>query len=514
MKTPIVDFVTNYKNLNGSRFHMPGHKGQTVLGCEIDDITEVSGADALYEASGIIAESEAIATNLFRTGRTLFSTEGSSQCVKAMLELAKRWWQTKQSENKKKLFSVDSKDMGQQEKKKESNRPIVIATRNVHKSFLYATILLDFDIVWLWPEKEDDSLCSCSTSIEQLENALKKQKETRDCENKQEVSLEIGLQEQKQSVAAVYITSPNYLGGELDIKEIAHICHKYDTLLLVDNAHGAYLRFLTPSRHPIELGADLCCDSAHKTLPVLTGGAYLHISENTPKALENQAKQAMELFGSTSPSYLILQSLDLCNAYLTDGYKEKLYHTILQVENTKQKLKEYGWNVLTTDPLRITIKSCFSMSGQELADMLRKYHMECEYADNDYIVLMVTPENKVEDFKCLEKVMQHIAEEISCNALKKREDIVRENKVLQKQIPLVKNTQQVLSVREAFFSLGEVLSVNKALGRICRMPTATCPPAIPIIVPGERIDETAICCFQYYGIEQVDVVLEDSRDIL
>ena len=137
MKTPIVDFVTNYKNLNGSRFHMPGHKGQTVLGCEIDDITEVSGADALYEASGIIAESEAIATELFGTRRTLFSTEGSSQCVRAMLELARRWWQEKQSE--KRQFFTNAKETMEQQLR--NHRPVIIATRNVHKSFLYATIL-------------------------------------------------------------------------------------------------------------------------------------------------------------------------------------------------------------------------------------------------------------------------------------------------------------------------------------------------------------------------------------
>ncbi len=511
MKTPIVDFVTNYKNLNGIRFHMPGHKGQTMLGCEISDITEVSGADALYEASGIIAESEEIATTLFGTRRTLFSTEGSSQCVRAMLELARGWWQERQKEQKNPTFSnsLEKKIEQRQENKIQevSHRPVVIATRNVHKSFLYAAILLDFDIVWLWPEKEDDSLCSCSISVEQLEHTLQKQKEASCCEKQQNNSLlEEELQEQIQPVAAVYITSPNYLGGEADIKAIAEICHKYNTLLLVDNAHGAYLRFLTPSNHPIVLGADLCCDSAHKTLPVLTGGAYLHISENAPKGLETKAKQAMELFGSTSPSYLILQSLDLCNAYLTDGYREKLSHTILRVEHTKQKLKEYGFDVLTTDPLRITIKSSFVMSGQELANVLRMHHIECEYADNDYVVLMVTPENKEEDFKRFEEVMRCIAEEFVCKVSKENVTNQKEREVLQKKVPIVTYAKQVCSVREAFFSLGEVIPVQKAFGRICRMPTATCPPAIPIVVPGEQIDETAIRCFMYYGIEQIDVV--------
>ena len=117
MKTPISDFVTEYAASDTVRFHMPGHKGSKVLGCERLDITEVSGADALYEASGIIAESEKNATKLFGTGRTLYSTEGSSQCIRAMLELARRWWQRKQKE----------------ELSKVPLRPVVVAARNVHK---------------------------------------------------------------------------------------------------------------------------------------------------------------------------------------------------------------------------------------------------------------------------------------------------------------------------------------------------------------------------------------------
>ncbi len=453
MKTPIVDFVTKYKQSEGIRFHMPGHKGQSVLGCEAEDITEIFGADALYEASGIIAESEAIATKLFGTRSTLFSTEGSSQCVRAMLELARRWW-------------------------KSTKRPVVIAARNVHKSFLYASILLDFDIVWLWPEEEDASLCSCTVSVKQVEEVL---------------------QAQHNTVAAVYITSPNYLGGQADIRELANVCHKNKTLLIVDNAHGAYLHFLESSRHPIQLGADMCCDSAHKTLPVLTGGAYLHISSNAPKGLEKQAKQAMQLFGSTSPSYLMLQSLELCNAYLADGYRENLHQTILQVENAKQKLCEYGWQVVETDPLRITIKVSPCMTGQEVANVLREHNMECEYADNDYLVLMITPKNREEELKQLVEVLKNLSyhkQEVISFSIEK------------KKVPVLKSAKKVMSVREAFFSLGEVMAVEQSVGKICRMPTATCPPAIPIVVPGEQMDEVAIQCFQYYGIEFIDIIKE------
>lgn len=456
MNTPIYDFITEYAASDMVRLHMPGHKGQSVLGCEAADITEISGADALYEASGIIAESEANATALFGTGRTFYSTEGSSQCVRAMLELARRWWQEKNGTVKR------------------MERPVVVAARNAHKAFLYAAIQLDYDIVWLWPEEENASLCSCVVTAETMEKVLA---------------------EKGDAIAAVYLTSPNYLGGMADVSALTRVCHQHNTLLLIDNAHGAYLHFLEKSIHPMELGADLCCDSAHKTLPVLTGGAYLHISKTAPKELANWAKEAMELFGSTSPSYLILQSLDLCNRYLANGYRERLGKVCGQLISVKKHLKETGWQVEETDPLRITIKAPGGVTGAELAEQLRKNLIECEYADADYLVLMATPENLVRDFDRLLAVLGE------CNLQNGTEEKL-------KRIPLAVQVEQVMSVRKAYFSGGEVLPVEQAVGRICRMPTATCPPAIPIVVPGERIDEAAVNCFKYYGIKFVEVVKE------
>ena len=456
MRTPIYDFVTEYAASDTVRLHMPGHKGQPVLGCETADITEISGADALYEASGIIAESEANATALFGTGRTFYSTEGSSQCVRAMLELARRWWKEKNGTDRK------------------TERPVVVAARNAHKAFLYAAILLDFDIVWLWPEEKNASLCSCVVTAETLEKVLT---------------------EKGDAVVAVYLTSPNYLGGMADISALAEVCHQHNTLLLVDNAHGAYLHFLENSLHPMDLGADLCCDSAHKTLPVLTGGAYLHISKTAPRQLQDWGKGALELFGSTSPSYLILQSLDLCNRYLAEGYKERLAKVCGQLETVKKYLAAAGWQVEETDPLRITVKLLCGLTGTEIAGQLRNHQIECEYADEDYLVLMATPENSVRDFDRLLETLGK--QKLQC-------DVTNEPK----KIPLAVRAEQIMSVRKAYFSSGEVLPVEQAQGRICRMPTATCPPAIPIVVPGERIDAVAVKCFQYYGIDFVEVVKE------
>lgn len=447
MKTPICDFVNSYAKKDMARLHMPGHKGVSFLGCEKMDITEIRGADELYDAEGIIAESERNAESLFGFGKTIYGTEGSSQCIRTMLFLAL------------------------QGAERTGERAVVLAARNAHKAFLYSCALMDLDVEWLIPEEgEKSSLCTCPITAEQVEQKLS---------------------EMAQKPFAVYITAPDYLGYSPDIRGIAEVCKQADIPLLVDNAHGAYLKFLQPSRHPIDLGAAMCCDSAHKTLPVLTGGAYLHFSAEWAEKVGHQAKKAMEIFGSTSPSYLILQSLDRCNAYLAGGYPEKLAVTIKKVDAGKNALSEQGWEVMDGDPLKLTVfTGKMGYTGEEVAEILRENGVECEFADLDAVVLMATPENSNRDF---EKVISALT------SLPKREEI----QMIQMPFILPK---QKMKIRDAMFSLWEEVNCEDAVGRICASPCVSCPPAIPIAASGEEITAEMVELFKAYGIAKMEVV--------
>lgn len=445
MKTPIIDFVQKYKDAKESRFHMPGHKGKSFLGMEAFDITEIEGADVLYAADGIIKESEDLASSLFGTAHTFYSAEGSTLVIKAMLAL------------------VSQKENGE--------KPLVLAGRNAHKAFLYGAALLDIDIEWLYPEPFSH-LCGCEITAEILEKKLS---------------------EMERKPCAVYITSPDYLGHVADICALADVCNAHDIPMLVDNAHGAYLNFLEQSLHPIALGASMCCDSAHKTLPVLTGGAYLHISKDAPKTYLENARNMLALFASTSPSYLILQSLDRANRYLSDEYQTRLALCIRKIDAVKAKLAEKGFSPEESEPLKLVLHTAkYGYTGERMAAHLKKYHIIPEFYDGEYLVLMATPENTSLDFARLIAAF----------------DELKPKKPLRSPAFVLKKGVFRMSVREAMLGAQEIVPVGKAVGKICAAPAVSCPPAVPIVISGEEITEEAVEIFRFYGIEKIAVVKE------
>ena len=441
MKTPISDFINSYIKSDFSRFHMPGHKGIGPLGFEQYDITEIDGADVLYLADGIINESENNCSSLFKTQHSFYSTSGSTLAIYAMLALLK----------------------------KSGEKPLILAARNCHKAFINACALLDFDIEWIIPENFVH-ICRCDIDENLVDEAIINAKRT---------------------PTAVYITSPDYLGNLQDISKISAVCKKHNIPLLCDNAHGAYLAFLKDSLHPIHLGATMCCDSAHKNLPSLTGGAYLHISKDAPYEYVNNARDMLSVFSTTSPSYLILQSLDLLNKYLSESFKDELDSCIKKVDELKENIKKSGFEVLKTEPLKIVINANKSgYTGFELAKILRDKKIEPEFCDREFLVLMVSPKNTESDFLKL----------LSCF-----KDLPVKAPINTTPIAFPKiNT--VCSVRDAIFSESEIVDISNACGRICSSPLVSCPPAVPIVMSGEEITPKAIELFKFYNISKIKVL--------
>ena len=471
MNTPIYDFVKNYVFRNPVRLHMPGHKGNYDVARGFKDswmsriakydITEIDGADYLSAPCGIIAKSEANASGIFGCN-TFYSTEGSSLCIRAMMFLLKKY------------------------AKQRGHEAYVLAGRNAHASFVNACAVLDIDVEWIM-QRECDSYEVCRMTGAELDSILNSIIKKPD---------------------AVYVTSPDYLGNMLDIGELAKVCHRHGVLLLVDNAHGAYLKFLKNSLHPIDIGADMCCDSAHKTLPVLTGGAYLHIAHTeNPESdaatalsedlgistdqiiardfFRKNARQALSIFATTSPSYLILQSLDLCNQFL-DG-NTVIRRCADKTEALRKKLEENGYCITGDEPLKLTIsfteKESASNTCNILFDLLFENGIYVEYHDSEHMVMMFSDGTTDAEFEKVENVLLLFLRQI------RKEGFVKKNRSDMEDNARKKPPIRAMSFKEAMFASSEQADAVNSIGRILAQPVLNCPPCVPIYMCGEVIGD-------------------------
>ena len=439
MNTPIYDFVKKYAKSKNVRLHMPGHKGKPFLGFEQIDITEIKGADELYRANSIIKESQKNASLIFDSQATFYSTEGTSLSIRACVYLAS-------------LYSTTVK-----------KKNLILSSPCVHKSFISAIALTDTDVEFL----PGDSY-GFKTDLTALDKAL-----------------------QKTKAVAFFLTSPTYLGYMSEIEQIADVCHKNEALLIVDNAHGAYLKFMDDAKHPLEQNADMVCDSAHKTLPVLTGGAYLHFGKRAPKFLVENAQFALSLFASTSPSYLTLASLDYANKTLCNGYFERQNKIAIKVTQLKRRLIENGYLLYGNEPLKITIATKpYGYIGTSFADILHENKVVAEFYDKDFIVFMISAQTTPKELQKLEKVLLAIP---------------RKEKITDFPPPPYQR-KRITSIKKAILSPSEKVKTENSLGRVLSYADLSCPPAIPIAISGELIDENTISALTYYGITEINVI--------
>jgi len=402
---------------------MPGHGGS--LNCS--DITEVYGADSLYRPNGIIKESENIVSEVYSSGASLFSAGGSTLCIQTMVSMM---------------------------------RGKVAVDRGAHIAFFNVAGLVELDIHMLIPKQDMDSGFTLPTTPEQVETTLQNDNEIKN----------------------VFITSPLYFGQKANIKEIAKVCKKYYVKLFVDNAHGSHLAI--EGEHPIQLGADFCCDSTHKTLNSLTGSAILHLKDTS---LYEEAKSKMSIFGSSSPSYLILSSIENGVEFLFEN--EDLY------KNNNIKIQRVIDNVpfrsYSFDSMKLIIDAnSGGYSGEELALILRENKIEPELVTNEFILLICPV---LFDEKVYTKLIKALSLPIRT--------FITSNKIKNFVLP-----KRKIEIYKALRAKSKYNSIKNANGKISAENIYVCPPGQAIVLAGEVIDENIMGILIKNGIEQIKVV--------
>lgn len=429
MNTPICNFLEKYTGENKLRLHMPGHNGEFP-----HDITEIYGADDLFSSDisgGIIGTSEALAAGVFGAKKTCYSCAGSTLAIQTALALLK-------SQGCKRIA----------------------ASRYSHRSLVSAAAMLQLDVKWLYPNEY------MSADVTYDSNAI-------------------------TGVDAVFITNIDYYGGTWKFV-------KPNIPVVIDNAHGSYLKFVDKRKfgveyvHPLELGFPMMvAESAHKTLPVLTGGAYLHFTDGVDAS---RAKEMMAIFGSSSPSYLILESLDRFNSIIADNV-QLVTNACEAVAQLKEKLTQVGIPLKKSDPLRVTInaREC-GLSGFDYARGLRANGVECEMADENYVVMMFSAITTIEDCERAEMAALFVP----MNAPK---PLV--------SYPVIKPKAD-MPIHEALFKPQKIVPIENAGGEVCAGLKCPCPPGVPLVMPGEIIDHNVVDALKIYGVKSVPVIARSS----
>lgn len=426
MPTPLYTALINHKKLNRSSFHTPGHKNNPLALPQ--DLLSLDFTE-LPDTDSLF-EADGPIMEAEKLAAKLFGAErtciSAGGCTLCIQAMLK-------------LAAPLGSD--------------IICSRVLHRSAVNTMALLDLHPIWAMPEDI------------------------------------ISVIEKNPNAKAVYVTSPNYYGEILDIKSISETCKKYDIPLLVDNAHGTHLMFTNPILHPLYLGADMTACSAHKTLNVLTSGAWLNI--NNKKFCEN-AKDAMALFGSTSPNYSVMASLDLAREWLF-SHKDEYIMLQKKVSEIKSFANELGISISEglCDPTRITLNtSSIGLSGTKAAEIFRNAGVEPEFADSAHIVFIATPFNKDNDFIRL------------YDALK----LLPINKPFPPHSPLPPLPPVKVSIRTAVFSETKTVPLESAAGRIAAEAACPCPPGVPIVMPGEEITKDAVQFLKGYGFLTIKVI--------
>ncbi len=427
-KMPLVEALKQHKKQNPVSFHVPGHKnGQlSSFGGLSYDVTELSGLDDLHAPEGCIQDAEKLLSDLYQTNESKFLINGSTVGNLAMI-----------------LGTLSEGDR-------------VFVQRNCHKSVLNALKIAKAVPVFLAPEYDENSKTVVLFSAEALKKAYR----------------------QYRNVKAVIFTYPSYYGMADTFETLAMIAKENGSIILVDEAHGAH--FVLPyegiPESALYLGADIVVQSAHKMLPAMTMGSYFHIQSSHID--RDKVMFYLHAFQSSSPSYLIMASLDAARAY-TATYEECDSHYSMQVvERVKTVLESRGCLcVKPDDPYKLLVRAD-GLSGYELQILFEQAGLYPEMAD-PFQVLLVFP---------LLKEGQITFEE---GALQKLHSFHLKKGIARERFPEVKKTKGVstlaLPYNEHNKYKKEFVPFNEASGQIAGEMIIPYPPGIPLIMEGERI---------------------------
>lgn len=437
-KTPLYSQMVRHYNRNPISFHVPGHKNGAVFSETGQDFfadilkldaTEITGLDDLHSPDGVILEAEELLSDLYKTAKSFLLINGSTVGNLAMV-----------------LATLDEDD-------------VVLVQRNSHKSIMNAIRLAKAKPVFISPEFNQEFGVAAGLDIDMVKLAIS----------------------QYPHAKAMILTYPNYYGLTYDLKSLIDLAHEQDIAVLVDEAHGVHFiagDYFPPSA--IELGADIVVQSAHKTLPAMTMGAFLHYQ--TKRVSSSKLKFYLQALQSSSPSYPLMASLDLARSYLGTYRQEDLSFLKEEIEQFRTKLKQLKMiDILEQDdPLKLTIQSKGSWSGFELQRKLESKGIFTEMAD-PFNVLLVLPLLK----RGMKHHLQEAAERISEVVKTMPGDLHKpESKMINKRISTL-----AVSYKEMEFLQTEYVPLEHSAGRISAEQIIPYPPGIPLCLPGEIVTD-------------------------
>lgn len=451
---PLYDTLTKRSEKGSLRFHMPGHKGKNIpesplAGAMSLDFTELYGTGNLYDGLWPIADAEKLASRAWNVPQAFFLTGGASQGILSMLSIVRQSTQH------------------------------ILVDRGCHKSVYNGLGLMDFTPIYLVPETFEPFGCAKAYAKEYIESMLN----------------------QNPEIGAVILTSPTYYGILSDIEGIAEVVHAHGAWLLVDEAHGAHLPFLRGYHSAVSQGADMAVCSMHKTLPTLGQAALLHANEKVPAFT---VRRATALFGTSSPSYNVMASMDLSRDFMEHVGKLIGDKLAVFVQEIRSEINQVGiLKALVTekmDPLRLCVMtSCAGISGYRAAQILEEeYGIVCEMADERNVLFIITVADMIEELKKLQSAIRAL-ERYKSNLIVERK-------------PCSGLAQVACTPRQAMIAPCKQIPLGDAAGRVAAANLCPYPPGIPVVALGEVIETHHLAYLYHNGFSEDDLVLIAEQD--